>query len=255
MENIKNPDSNIKHEKHEYIKSKKNLTISQNEKSKSHIPNKTLYCSKFHINKNKLNNLMSQEKNFRIKNNSNSISNNTSTTKTKISYANNNNFHHIFDKKIKSNKILNEIPKNDINKLDALFSNNNKVLTISNKNSNRNHNYILNNPNLFFAETEILKTERNIMKKRCQKKDIITNFINQVIITNSHSNSKSKGAFGRNSNRKLYLNNKPNLKPITQNTNKKLYFSNKNINTNLYESTKKILINEYNFKTNSKNNK
>ena len=254
LENIKNPDSNIKHEKLEYIKSKKNLTISPNVKNKSHIPNRTLYCSKFHINKNKLNNLISQEKKLRIKNNSNSYSNNTSRTKANINYANINNIYHIIDKKIKSNKILKEIPKKDINKIESLFSNNNKVLTISNRNSNRNHNYILNNPNLFFAETEVLKTERNIMKKRSQKKDIIKNFVNQIITT-SPSNPKSKGVFGRNNNRKIFTKDKPNLKLITENINHKLYVSNKNINTNIYESSKKLLINEYNFKKNSKNKK
>ena len=254
LENIKNQDSNIKHENLEYIKSKKNLTISPNVKNKSHIPNRTLYCSKFHINKNKVNNLMGQEKKLRIKNNSNSYSNNASRTKANINNANNNNIYLIIDKNIKSNKILKEIPNKDINKIESLFSNNNKVLTISNRNSNRNHNYILNNPNLFFAETEILKTERNIMKKRSQKKDIIKNFINQIITT-SPSNSKSKGVFGRNNNRKIFIKNKPNLKLITENTNNKLYASNKNINTNIYESSKKLLINEYNFKNKSKNKK
>ena len=254
LENIKNPDSNIKHEKHEYIKSKKNLTISQNEKSKSHIPNRTLYGSKFHINKNKINNLISQEKKLIIKNNSNLHSNNTSITKTNSNYTNNNNIYHIIDKKIKSDKILKEIPKKEINKLESLFSNNNKVLTISNRNSKRNHNYILNNPNLYFTEKEILKTERNIMKKRSQKKDIFKNFTNQIITT-SPSNSKSKEVFWRNKNRKIFINNKPNLNLITENANNKIYVSNKNINANLYESSKKLYINEYNFKTNSKNKK
>ena len=254
LENIKNPDSNIKHEKHEYIKSKKNLTISQNEKSKSHIPNRTLYGSKFHINKNKINNLISQEKKLIIKNNSNLHSNNTSITKTNSNYTNNNNIYHIIDKKIKSDKILKEIPKKEINKLESLFSNNNKVLTISNRNSKRNHNYILNNPNLYFTEKEILKTERNIMKKRSQKKDIFKNFTNQIITT-SPSNSKSKEVFWRNNNRKKFINNKPNLNLITENANNKIYVSNKNINANLYESSKKLYINEYNFKTNSKNKK
>ena len=259
-ENIKNSDSNIKNEKLEYIKSNKNLTISPNVKNKSHIPYRTLNCSNFHINKNKLKNLISQEKKLRIKNNSNSYSNNTSRTKTNSNYTPKNNFFHnsrvsgknnnfVFDKNIKSNKLLIEIPKNNINKLSALFSNNNKILTIS----NRNHNYILNNPNLFLAETEILKSERNIMKKRSQKKDAIKNFINQII-PRSPSNSKSKRVFGRNSNRLIFNNNKPNLKSMTtQNANNKLYFSNKNINTNIYKSPKKIMINEYNFKTNARN--
>ena len=197
---------------------------------------------------------MSQEKKIIIKNNSNSYSNSTNRTKSNNNYAHSNNFYHILDKKIKSNKLLNEIPKIDKNKLDNLFNNNNKVLAISNRNSNRNNNYILNNPNLFFAETEILKTERNIMKKRGQKKDIIKNFVNQVITT-SPSNSKSKAIFGRNSNRKIFINSKPNLKSLTKNGNDKIYISNKNINTNIYESPKKVLINEYKFKTNSKNNK
>ena len=57
---------------------------------------------------------------------------------------------------------------------------------------------------------------------------------------------KSKVTFGRNSNTKLVIINEQNLKSISQNKNNRQYFSNKNIN----KSSKKLVVNEYNFKTN-----
>ena len=267
-------NSNMKKkEKINFINSNKNLTIPTHKHSKSHIPNKTLYGLNFHSNNNNIfNNLMNQEKKLRMNNNSKSLSNNTSrintvaNNNTKLynnNYILNNNFPHNsksiskqnnyitnnkFNSVIKSDKLLAKIPKINIDKLNIINNdyNNNKQLTITNRDSNRNHNYILNNPNLFFTETEVLKTDRNLIKKRNQKKDIIKSMMNQAI-SSSPSYTKSKGIFERNNNRKLVIINEANLKTISQSKNNKQYFSNKNIN----KTPKKILINEYNFKNNT----
>ena len=267
-------NSNMKNkEKINFINSNKNLTIPTHKHSKSHIPNKTLYGLNFHSNNNNIfNNLMNQEKKLRINNNSKSLSNNSSrlntiaNTNTKQynnNYLLNSNFPHNsksiikqnnyitnnkFNSVIKSDKLLTKIPKINIDKLNIINNenNSNKVLTITNRDSNRNHNYILNNPNLFFTETEVLKTDRNLIKKRNQKKDIIKSMMNQGI-NSSPTYTKSKGIFDRNSNRNLVIINEANLKTISQSrNNNKQYFSNKNIN----KTPKKILINEYNSKNN-----
>ena len=265
-------NSNLKNkEKINFINSNKNLTIPTHKHSKSHIPNKTLYGLNFHSNNNNIfNNLMNQEKKLRINNNSKSLSNNTSRLNTVANtstrqynnnYILNSNFPHNsksivkqnnyminnkFNSVIKSDKLLTKIPKINIDKLNIINNDNinNKRLTITNRDSNRNHNYILNNPNLFFTETEVLKTDRNLIKKRNQKKDIIKSMMNQAI--NSSPYSKSKAIFDRNSNRNLVIINETNLKTISQSRNNKQYFSNKTIN----KTPKKLLINDYNFKNN-----
>ena len=234
-----------------------NFKIFNHKKSNSTIPNRTLYGYNFNSNNNNLlSNLINQEKKKNYKNNSNSQSNNTSRANTNNNnYIYNNNFPHNskipnnikFNSSNKSNKALNKIPKIDIHKLEMINRNNDRLLTLTNRNTNRNHhNHILNNPNLFFIETEVLKSERNIMKKRTKKKDSIKNHISPI--TFSPSNYKSKVIFGRNSNTKLIIINEQNLKSIGQNKNNRQYFSNKNINN---KSSKKLIINEYNFKTNS----
>ena len=232
-----------------------NLKILNHKKSNSTIPNRTLYGYNFNSNNNNLlSNLINQEKKKKYKNNSNSQSNNTSRVNVNNNnYIHNNNFPHNskiannikFNSSNKSNKALTKIPKIDVHKLEILNRNNDRLLTLTNRNVNRNHhNHILNNPNLFFIETEVLKSERNIMKKKTKKKDNIKNHISPI--TFSPSNYKSKVIFGRNSNAKLIIINEQNLKTISQNKNNKQYFSNKNINN---KSSKKLIINEYNFKT------
>ena len=243
-----------------------NLTIPNHKKSNSTIPNRTLYGLNFYSNNNNfISNLINQEKKKNLKNTSNSHSSNTSriySNNYNNNYIYNNNFPlntKIIDKnnniinnsnKInsnnKSNKNLTKIPKIDIHKLDIINRNNDKILTLTNRNSYRNHhNHILNNPNLFFLETEVLKSERNIMKKKSKKKDILKTNVSPTI-TFSPSNFKSKVIFGRNSNTKLLIINDQNIKSMSQNKKSKQYFSNKNIN----KSSKKLIINEYNFKTN-----
>ena len=266
-------NSNMKNkEKINFINSNKNLTIPTHKHSKSHIPNKTLYGLNFHSNNNNIfNDLMNQEKKLRINNNSKSLSNNasrintianTNTRQYNSNYILNSDFPHKsksiikhnnyitnnkFNSVIKSDKLLTKIPKINIDKLNIINNedNSNKVLTITNRDLNRNHNYILNNPNLFFTETEVLKTDRNIIKKRNQKKDIIKSMMSQAT-NSSPSYTKSKAIFDRNSNRNLIIINEEYLNTISQSRNNKQYFSNKNIN----KTPKKILINEYNFKNN-----
>ena len=266
-------NSNMKNkEKINFINSNKNLTIPTHKHSKSHIPNKTLYGLNFHSNNNNIfNSLMNQEKILRINNNSKSLSNNasrintianTNTRQYNSNYILNSDFPHNsksiikqnnyitnskFNSVIKSDKLLTKIPKINIDKLNIINNenNSNKILTITNRDSNMNHNYILNNPKLFFTETEVLKTDRNLIKKRNQKKDIIKSMMNQAI-NSSPSYTKSKAIFDRNSNRNLVIINEANLRTISQSRNNKQYFSNKNIN----KTPKKILINEYNFKNN-----
>ncbi len=250
------------------------LTIQNHKKSNSTIPNRTLYGITFHQNNNIINNMVNQEKKALMKNSSNSHSNNNSRINNTNIYNNNNyiynsNFPHntkIIDKKNnlinnninnsnkfnsshKSNKALTKIPKIDIHNLDIINNNNNRLLTLTNRNisTNRNHNYILNNPNLFFAENDILKTERNIMKKRNQKKDLIKTLMSPMVtFSPSNHTHKSKVIFGRNSHTKLVVINDYNQKTISQSKKNKQYLSNKNIN----KSSKKLIINEYNFKLN-----
>ena len=246
------------------LKPKNNLIIPDHKKSNSTIPNRTLYGCNFYSNKNIINNILNQEKKPH-KNNSNSHSNNTSrinintynnnynnfphNTKKIIEKINNNINNNKFNINNKSNKALNKIPKIDLHKLDKININNNtnKILTLTNRSINRNHNHILNNPNLFFAETEVLKSERSINRKRTQNKNMIKNIMNQVIAF-SPPNIKSKVIFGRNSNTKLVVINEQNLKSLNETKKNKHYFSNKNIN----KPSKKLIINEYNFKTNFK---
>jgi hypothetical protein len=256
----------MKKEKNNYINSNKNLTIPAHKHSKSHIPNRTLYGLNFHSNNNNIfNNLMNQEKKLRVNNNSKYLSNNASRINT-VSNTNTNilntDFPHNsktiikqnnyitnnkFNSAIKSDKLLSKIPKINIDNLNIINNenNSNKILTITNRDSNMNHNYILNNPKLFFTETQVLKTDRNFIKKRSQKKDIIKSMMNQAI-NSSPSYTKSKAIFDRNSNRNLVIINEANLRTISQSRNNKQYFSNKNIN----KTPKKILINEYNYKNN-----
>ena len=240
-----------------------NLIIPNHKKSNSTVPNRTIYGLNFYSNNHNINKILNQPKKSNIKDNSNSHSNNTSrininTYNNNNNYIYNNNFPQntkkIFEKNNnnintnkfnisnKSNKALNKIPKIDLHKLDIINNNNNQLLTLTNRNINRNHNHILNNPNLFFAETEALKSERIITRKRISNKNVIKNIMNQVI-SFSPSNYKSKIIFGRNSNTKLVLI-KENLKSVNESKKNKYYNKNK--------STKKLIINEYNYKTNFK---
>jgi hypothetical protein len=260
ISNIKNKDKNF------YISSykNKNITSTSHKKSKSTVPNRTLYGSNFHINNNILNNLINQEKRAIRKYNSNSNSINASrlNTNSQNHYILNNNFpfnskNYLLNNKnkittsVKSNKLLTKVPKIDMKKLLITNKNsNNKILATTNRSINRNHNYILNNPNLFFGNTELLQSERNIMKKRNQKKELIKNAMTPMI-NFSPSNSKTKTVFGeKKNNRQIILAKKLNLKSINQYNNNYQNLSIKKSN----KTTKKLSINENEYNNISKGN-
>ena len=260
ISDLKNKDKNF------YISSynNKNITPTTYKKNKSTIPNKTLYGSNFLINNNILNNLIKREKRAISKYNSNSHSINTSrlNTNSHNNYILNNNFpfntkiyllnnNNKITSSVKSNKLLAKVPKMDMKKLEINNkNNNNKILATTNRSINRNHNYILNNPNIFFGNTELLQSERNIMKKRNQKRELIKNVIAPKI-NFSPSNSKSKTIFGeKKNNRQIVLANELNLKSMNQYNNNNQNLSLKKLN----KAQKKLLINENEYNTVSKGN-
>ena len=249
--------SNIKKkERMQSINNDNNLTIENHKKNKSTFQNRSLFGLNIY-NNNIINLLINQDKNSK-KFNSNLNGNNTSKINNYNIYIKNHKFSinpKIISKKanfintinynttIKTNKILDRIPKIDILKLDIM--NNNKISTLTNRNLKRNNNYLLKNPNLFFGETEKLKSERNTIEKRSQKKDLKQKIMNNQFISFSPSKPKSKDFFGRKINKKLILISEPNIITFSQKRNKK-YISNRFIDKN----EKKLLINEYNFKAN-----
>ena len=260
ISDIKNKDKNFSISSY----NNKNIASTTHKKNKSTIPTKTLYGSNFLINNNYLNNLIKCEKRAISKHNSNSHSINTSrlNTNSHNKFILNNNFP--FNSKInplninnkttssvKSNKLLGKVPKMDMKKLQIINKKgNNKIFATTNRSINRNHNYILNNPNLFFGNTELLQSERNIMKKRNQKKELIKNAMTPMI-NFSPSNSKTKTVFGeKKNNRQIILDNKLNLKSINQYNKNYQNLSIKKSN----KTTKKLSINENEYNNISKGN-
>ena len=260
ISDIKNKDKNFSISGY----NNKNIASTTHKKNKSTIPTKTLYGSNFLINNNYLNNLIKCEKRAISKHNSNSHSINTSrlNTNSHNKFILNNNFP--FNSKInplninnkttssvKSNKLLGKVPKMDMKKLQIINKKgNNKIFATTNRSINRNHNYILNNPNIFFGNTELLQSERIIMKKRNQKKELIKNAITAKI-NFSPSNSKSKTIFGeKNNNRQIFLAKELNLKLMNQYNKNNQNLSLKKLN----KTQKKLQINENEYNANSKGN-
>ena len=260
ISDIKNKDKNFSISGY----NNKNIASTTHKKNKSTIPTKTLYGSNFLINNNYLNNLIKCEKRAISKHNSNSHSINTSrlNTNSHNKFILNNNFP--FNSKInplninnkttssvKSNKLLGKVPKMDMKKLQIINKKgNNKIFATTNRSINRNHNYILNNPNIFFGNTELLQSERIIMKKRNQKKELIKNAITPKI-NFSPSNSKSKTIFGeKNNNRQIFLAKELNLKLMNQYNKNNQNLSLKKLN----KTQKKLQINENEYNANSKGN-
>ena len=260
ISDIKNKDKNFSISDY----NNKNIASTTHKKNKSTIPTKTLYGSNFLINNNYLNNLIKCEKRAISKHNSNSHSINTSrlNTNSHNKFILNNNFP--FNSKInplninnkttssvKSNKLLGKVPKMDMKKLQIINKKgNNKIFATTNRSINRNHNYILNNPNIFFGNTELLQSERIIMKKRNQKKELIKNAITPKI-NFSPSNSKSKTIFGeKNNNRQIFLAKELNLKLMNQYNKNNQNLSLKKLN----KTQKKLQINENEYNPNSKGN-
>ena len=260
ISDIKNKDKNFSISGY----NNKNIASTTHKKNKSTIPTKTLYGSNFLINNNYLNNLIKCEKRAISKHNSNSHSINTSrlNTNSHNKFILNNNFP--FNSKInplninnkttssvKSNKLLGKVPKMDMKKLQIINKKgNNKIFATTNRSINRNHNYILNNPNIFFGNTELLQSERIIMKKRNQKKELIKNAITPKI-NFSPLNSKSKTIFGeKNNNRQIFLAKELNLKLMNQYNKNNQNLSLKKLN----KTQKKLQINENEYNANSKGN-
>ena len=229
---------------------KNRFVITNRKIIKSTIPNRTKYELKFNnINNNIVTDLNNPVKRKNLKNNSNA--NTISISRIKFNnYFNNNDYqlnsklkekvnlyNDKYDLNNKQNKILSKIPKIDIHNLDLFNKNNEKILTFTNRNSNRN-----NNRNLFFRETEAIKSERNIEEKRYQDN---IKMILDPILTFSSTNLKSKVIFDKNKDKKMYIINDIKLKSISQRKKNSQYFSNKNGN----KSSKKLVINNYNLKT------
>ena len=247
---------------------------------------KTLYGMNFHTSNKIINNLINKEKkvNLKSKSNSNHYHNqNSQKFKTHIfnnNYIYNSNFpqnHQNLDRNNfysnKNNKLnlvvksyndtgMTNIPKIDMNRVKQMNKSSkiNNLNSNTNRNINRNNNYILNNPNLFFTETDVLKSERNLMRKKNLKKNNIKTKFGPVMAF-SPLKLTSKILVGKNNNNSnLILVNEKIFKSMNhRNAKINHYFSNNtsnnmNANQNLYKTKKNLVINEYNYKAVSKKN-
>ena len=249
------------------------------------INSKTLYGMNFHTSNKIISNLINKEKkiNLKSKSNSNHYHNqNSERLKTNIfnnNYIYNNNFPQSY-KNIdrnnnfysnKNNKLslvvkpyndtgMTNIPKIDMNKVKQMNKNSKMNILSSNRNINRNNNYILNNPNLFFTETDVLKSERNFTKKKNLKKNNIKTKLGPVMAF-SPLKLTSKILVGKNNNNSnLILVNEKIFKSMNHRNAKISHYlsnntsNNMHTNQNLYKSKKNLIINEYNYKAVSKKN-
>ena len=254
-----------------------------NNKSRNHhssINSKTLYGLNFHTNNKIIQNLINKEKKINLKSRSNNSHNhNQYLDKIKPNMFNNNYiFNNNFPQNLKINdrninfynepnnklnlivKSYNDkggtaqIPKIDMNKVKMVNNNfqDSKYNSNTNRNNNRNNNYILNNPNLFFTETDVLKSERNTMKKRNLKKGNIKNKIGPIL-TFSPLKLSSKIIVGRNNNKNMAINEKIFKSMNHRNTKPNHYLTNNSNQNNIqrqtsYKNKKNLVINEYNYK-------
>ena len=260
--------------------------LSRNIKSNiNSINSKTLYGMNFHTSNKIISNLINKEKKFNLKSKSNSNhyhNQNSERLKTNIfnnNYIYNNNFPQSY-KNIdrnnnfysnKNNKLslvvkpyndtgMTNIPKIDMNKVKQMNKNSKMNILSSNRNINRNNNYILNNPNLFFTETDVLKSERNFTKKKNLKKNNIKTKLGPVVAF-SPLKLTSKILVGKNNNNSnLILVNEKIFKSMNHRNAKISHYlsnntnNNMHTNQNLYKSKKNLIINEYNYKAVSKKN-
>ena len=265
----------------------KNENLSRNIQTNiNSITCKTLYGMNFHTSNKIINNLINKEKkvNLKSKSNSNHYHNqNSQKFKTHIfnnDYIYNSNFpqnHQNLDRNNfysnKNNKLnlvvksyndagMTNIPKIDMNRVKQMNKSSkiNNLNSNTNRNINRNNNYILNNPNLFFTETDVLKSERNLMRKKNLKKNNIKTKFGPVMAF-SPLKLTSKILVGKNNNNSnLILVNEKIFKSMNhRNAKINHYFSNNtsnnmNANQNLYKTKKNLVINEYNYKAVSKKN-
>ena len=261
---------------------KKYMEDINNYKSRNYhinINSKTLYGDNFHSNNKIIQNLINREKKINLKSKSNnSHYQNTDKVKSNI-FSNNYIYNNNFPQNLKINerninfynnrnsklnlmvKSYNDkgntaqIPKIDLNKAKMLNINDNKYNSSTNRNNSRNNNYILNNPNLFFIETDVLKSERNNIKQKNLKKGIVKTKIGPIL-TFSPLKLNSKIIVAKDKKSKFYLSNEKIVKSVNhRNTKFNQYLSgNSNyINTNYpnqnkNKSRKSLVINEYNYK-------
>ena len=267
-------------------KKQKNLSLNKTSPNKKYsedknfkknnnfdINSKTLYGINFHSNNKIISNLVNKEKKINLKINSNSTQHqNSNSNNNKINsnifknnYIFNNNFPHnlkINEKNInfyhsrnnqlnlivKSYKDLGttKIPKIDMDKVY-------KVHHEINSNTNRNNNYILNNPNLLFTDVEALKSERNQKRKKNAKKENIRTKLGTVI-TFSPLKLNTKNIIGRNNNTKIVVPHDKIFKSMNHKSLKdNQYLSNNNQYPKLHKTNKNFFINEYNYKSSGKN--
>ena len=248
---------------------------------------KTLYGFNFHTSNKIINNLINKEKKINLKSKSNSNhyhSQNSEKLKSNMfnnNYIYNSNFPQNLqniDRNInfyqnRNNKLnlvvksytdtgMTHIPKIDMNKVKQV-NKSNKINIINSNNTNRNlnrnnNNYILNNPNLFFTENDVLKSERNFLKKKSLKKNNAKAKYGPIL-TFSPLKITSKIIVGKNNNNNLIVVNEKIFKSMNhQNAKINQYLSN-NTSNNMhinqkYKTKKNLVINEYNYKAVSKKN-
>ena len=248
---------------------------------------KTLYGFNFHTSNKIINNLINKEKKINLKSKSNSNhyhSQNSEKLKQNMfnnNYIYNSNFPQNLqniDRNInfyqnRNNKLnlvvksytdtgMTHIPKIDMNKVKQV-NKSNKINIINSNNTNRNlnrnnNNYILNNPNLFFTENDVLKSERNFLKKKSLKKNNAKAKYGPIL-TFSPLKITSKIIVGKNNNNNLIVVNEKIFKSMNhQNAKINQYLSN-NTSNNMhinqkYKNKKNLVINEYNYKAVSKKN-
>jgi hypothetical protein len=255
-------------------------------KSRNHhssINSKTLYGLNFHTNNKIIQNLINKEKKINLKSKSNNshnhnqyldkikpnifsnnyIYNNNFPQNLKINerninfYTERNNKLNLIVKSYNDKAGTYQIPKIDMNKIKMVNNNfqENKYNSNSNRNNNRNNNYILNNPNLFFTETDVLKSERNTMKKRNLKKGNLKTKVGPIL-TFSPLKLSSKILVGKNSNnnnKNMAINEKIFKSMNHRNTKVNQYLPTNSNQNNIqrqtsYKNKKSLVINEYNYK-------
>ena len=246
------------------------------------INSKTFYGLNFFSN-NKVTNMLNKEKKINLKSKSNSnhnhiqknekiksgiynnnyIFNNNFPQNLKINERNINFFNNINPKmnlivKSYNDKGTTKIPKIDMNKVKLMNNiQDNKFSSNTNRHNIRNNNYILNNPNLFFTETDVLKSDRNsIRKKNLKKNNIKTKY--GPVIAFSPLKISSKIFVGKNNNKLIVTNEKifKSMNHVNIKVNQYLTNNSNNVhqNQNLNKRKKNLVINEYNYKVAPKKN-
>ena len=249
----------------------KNIPKSRNHQS--HITSKTLYGLNFHTTNKIISNLINREKKINLKSKSNAnhyqkndklkpnlISNNNYIYNTNFPQnlkinERNNNFYYKGNNKLNlivntyNDTLTSQIPKIDMNKVKLI--NKNSQDKKFNSNTNRNNNYILNNPNLFFAETQALKSERNAIRKKNLKKGNMKEKLGPIIAF-SPLKIISKIIGGKNNNSKLIVANEKIYRSLNhKNLKINQFMTNSNNNykdKTIYKNKRNLVINEYNYK-------